>query len=97
MADRWFATMFMRFKNSRRTAADSRFVREADALCDKWKAATGRLSFPELLIDIRDFMALSSVANAEKYMAFWHHIISKGIAAHPRQTAEEKNVASMGR
>jgi hypothetical protein len=97
MADRWFSTMFMRFKNSRRTAAESRFGREVDALCEKWKSASGRLSFPELLIDIGDFIALSSVVNAEKYMAYWHCILSKGIAAQPRQTAEEKNAASMGR
>jgi hypothetical protein len=97
MADRWFSTMFVRFKNSRRTAAGSRFEREADTLCDKWRSAAGRLSFPELLIDIGEFIALSSVANAEKYLTFWHYFVAKGISAQSRQAAEEKNVASMGR
>jgi hypothetical protein len=97
MADRWFSTMFMRFKNSRRTAADSRFEREADTLCDKWRSATGRLSFPELLIDIGEFIALSSMANAERYLTFWHYFVAKGITAQSRSDAEEKNVARMGR
>lgn len=97
MADRWFSTMFMRFTNSRRTAAESRFVREADTLCNKWKSATGQLSFPNLLIDIGDFIALSSLANAEKYLAFWHYFVAKGSSTQPRQIAERKTIAGMGR
>jgi hypothetical protein len=77
MADRWFSTMFLRFKNSRRDAFGSRYGGEADRLCNKLKASAGQLSFHDMLGDLCGFMALSSKENAQQYFNYWGSILSK--------------------
>jgi hypothetical protein len=75
MADRWFATMFHRFKFNERDAYGSSFSSDAEKLCAKWKGAAGQLSFEAMLVDICQFLALASSENAMKYFAFWSTII----------------------
>jgi hypothetical protein len=88
MADRWFAAMFMRFANSRRDAFGSRFSRDADLLCDRWRGSAGRLSFHDMLADISNFMALSSKDNAEKFFRYWDAMLAQGSAVgQPKRAA----------
>ncbi len=87
MADRWFATMFFRFANSRRTAFDSALSRDADKLCDKWKGSAGRLSFHDMLGDISGFIALSSKGGAEKFDGYWSAVLNRGATGQPRRAA----------
>ncbi len=88
MADRWFATMFMRFANSCRDAFGSRFSRDADLLCDRWRGSAGRLSFHDMLADISNFMALSSKENADKFFQYWDATLARGAAAgQPKRAA----------
>lgn len=77
MADLWFSTMFIRFKNHKRQSYSSALLQDADVLCEKWKSAAGRLSFHDMLVDICEFMALSSKDNSLKYYAFWNAILNK--------------------
>ena len=71
MADLWFSAMFARFKAQPREAHGSRLAGEAETMCARWKDATSRRSFADLLADICQFMALSSQESALKYFAFW--------------------------
>jgi hypothetical protein len=88
MADRWFATMFHRFANSRRDAFGSRFSRDADLLCDKWRSSAGRLSFHDMLADISTFMALSSSDKAETFSRYWDATLARGASAgQPKRAA----------
>ena len=52
IADRWFSSMFIRFKGQARLTFDSRFTGEADRLCDKLLTSTGQLSFEGMLTEI---------------------------------------------
>lgn len=81
MADRWFSTMFVRFKASTREAFGSRYSGEANCLYDKLKTSAGQLSFQDILGDLCGFMALSSKENAQKYFNFWGSILSKANSA----------------
>jgi hypothetical protein len=78
MADRWFSTMFMRFKNSTRSTFGSAHTGAADALYEKWKVSAGQLSFHDMLKDTCDFMALSSQDHAQKYSGYWSAMLSNG-------------------
>lgn len=81
MADRWFATMFMRFANSNRDAFGSPHAKDAEALCARWKVSAGRLSFHDMLGDICQFIALSSQSDSQKYFDYWNSTLAKGAAA----------------
>lgn len=76
MADRWFSTMFIRFRDHKRADFGSLLSRDADMLCEKWKSAAGKLSFHNMLVDICEFIALSSADEAQKYLDYWMSILS---------------------
>ena len=80
IADRWFSTMYVRFKNSTREAYGSRLTHDAEALCGKWQQSAGRLSFHDMLADIANFIALSSKDGSQKYYDYWNSTLSKGSA-----------------
>jgi Glycosyl transferase family 2 len=77
IADRWFSTMFLRFKEDNRTAFDSPLTEAADRLCEKLQSSTGQLTFESVLAEIRGFIALSSQTGAQDYFDFWCAVIDK--------------------
>jgi hypothetical protein len=81
MADIWFSNMFQRFLVNPRLVFDSRCGAEADALCRKLRESQGSLSFLAMLSDICQFIALTSGANAQRYLTFWAELLK------PRQAA----------
>lgn len=76
MTDRWFTTMFIRFRDHKRADFGSPLSRDADMLCEKWKLVAGRLLFQDMLADICEFISLSSKDNSQKYHDFWTAILS---------------------
>jgi hypothetical protein len=77
IADLWFSSMFLRFKGHSRYTFDSPFTGEAEKLCAKLQAATGQLSFHDILSEISEFVALLSKTRAQAYFDFWDAILSK--------------------
>ncbi|MFN3657017.1 MAG: hypothetical protein ACK4UO_07160 [Pseudolabrys sp.] len=77
MTDQWFSVMFMRFAKSPRFPFDSRFVPQAETLCEKLRASQGRLSFQDMLTDICGLMALSSQDKAQAYFSFWNDVLNR--------------------
>jgi hypothetical protein len=78
IADRWFSTMFQRFKSQTRLTFGSSLVGEAEKTRAKLQATTGQLSFDGMLTEICGFMALSSKDKAQRYGDFWRAMIAKG-------------------
>jgi hypothetical protein len=77
MTDRWFSTMFVRFKGHARLTFESRFAGEAESLCAKLQASTGQLSFHNMLTEISSFIALFSKSHAQSYFDFWDAVLNK--------------------
>jgi len=77
IADRWFATMFVRFKGHARLTFGSPLAGEAERLCAKLLTSTGQLSFHGMLAEICGFIALSSESQAQSYFEFWDAVINK--------------------
>lgn len=71
IADRWFSSMFMRFKANRRLTFGSSFAEEGERLQAKLVTSTGQLSFQRMLIEISGFMSLLSESYARRYFDFW--------------------------
>ncbi len=86
IADRWFSTMFQRFQH-RRSAFDSPFKEQAEALYRKLLASTGQLSFPGMLAEICGFMALCSTPFAQRYFDFWIATVNRRPAVPQAETA----------
>jgi hypothetical protein len=92
IADRWFSSMFMRFKGHPRLTFDSKFTGAADKLCAKLLTSTGQLSFHDMVAEICGLIALFSEDKAQRYHDFWHAVLNKqtpvprpaGIAAQRR-------------
>ncbi len=76
ITDLWFSLMFERFKNDKRIKFNSRFNGEADRLREKLLLSTGRLSFSDMLKELRDFIALFSEEKAQSYYDFWDAMIN---------------------
>jgi hypothetical protein len=85
MADRWFATMFTRFKHNPRLTYGSPWTQDADRLCAKLQASTGQLSFQTMLAEISTFIGLFSRERAQRYFEFWNATINRRKPAQ-RQT-----------
>lgn len=77
VADRWFATMFARFKGHARLTFGSLYADEAEKVCAKLRTATGQLSFQNMLADICGFMALTSKSQAQNYFDFWDAVLNR--------------------
>jgi hypothetical protein len=77
IADRWFSTMFMRFKNNPRLTFESRFTGEAEKLCAKLLTSTGQLSFQGMLTEICSLIALFSKDHAQRYHDFWSAVLNR--------------------
>jgi Glycosyl transferase family 2 len=77
IADRWFSTMFLRFKNQGRTAFESRFAGDVEKLCAKFQASAGQLTFQDMLTDISGFFALFSKPQAQTYYEFWDAVLNR--------------------
>lgn len=84
ITDFWFSLMFDRFKNDARTTLDSRFAGQAGKVREKLLQSTGRLLFPDMLKELRDFIALFSADRANAYYDFWDAMINKGEPAPGR-------------
>ena len=80
IADRWFSTMFLRFKNPR-SAYGSVFKGEAEKLHAKLLTSTGQLSFEGMLAEICGLMALCSADLAQRYFDFWLAAVNKRVPA----------------
>jgi len=77
IADRWFTAMFGRFKSHPRLTFDSALADDAEKLCAKLRAATGQLTFQNILSDVCGFMALFSQSKAQSYFNFWDAVLNK--------------------
>lgn len=77
VADRWFATMFARFKGHARLTFGSSFADEGEELCVKLRTSTGQLSFQNMLAEICGFMALISKSKAQSYFDFWDAVLNR--------------------
>ena len=86
IADRWFSTMFVRFKGQSRLTFGSGLTGEAEKVCAKLQTTTGQLSFEGMLAEICAFIALSSKDGAQRYDDFWRAVIAKGKST-PRPAA----------
>ena len=86
VADRWFSTMFLRFKGHARLNIESGLTGEAEKVCAKLQTTTGQLSFEGMLAEICGFIALSSKDGSQRYDDFWRAVIAKGKSA-PRPAA----------
>jgi hypothetical protein len=95
VADLWFSSMFIRFKNHSRHTLDSPFTVEADKLCAKLQTASGQLSFHDILAKISEFIALLSKPRAQTYFDFWDAMLSNRKPA-PQDFASPKLMAAGG-
>lgn len=77
VADRWFSTMYARFKGGGRLTYGSPHAVEGEKLCAKLRTASGQLTFQSLLSDICSFIALSSRDKAQGYFDFWNAMLSR--------------------
>jgi len=77
IADRWFSSMFIRFKGHARLTFESRFTGEADRLCAKFLTSTGQLSFQDMLAEICSLIALFSKCHAQRYHDFWDAVLNR--------------------
>ena len=91
IADRWFATMFTRFKGHARLTFGSPLTGEAEKLCAKLLTSTGQLSFHGMLTEICGFLALSSKGQAQSYFEFWDAVINKRKPAAPCRRCQRMN------
>ncbi len=76
ITDLWFSTMFARFGGHGRIKFESRFNDDAEKLRDRLLQSAGRLSFQDLLVQLCDFIALSSAEKSQNYYKFWHAMIN---------------------
>ncbi len=77
IADRWFSTMFLRFREDNRTAFNSPLTEAADRLCEKLQSSAGHLTFQRVLAEISGFLALSSQTGGQDYFDFWDAVNNK--------------------
>jgi len=77
IADRWFSSMFMRFKANPRLTFDSAFADEAEKLRIRLLTSTGQLSFQRMLIEICGFMSLLSESYSRRYFDFWSMAVDR--------------------
>jgi hypothetical protein len=70
-ASRWFEVMFSRFVADKRVEGGSRFGREAEALCEKWRQNSGNFILEDLAADIYGFIGLFAPEKARLYRDFW--------------------------
>jgi hypothetical protein len=77
MADRWFSSMFYRFKSQPRLTFDSQHAVEAEKIRAKLLASTSQLSFQGMLTEICSAIALSSRDDAQRYYDFWDAAINR--------------------
>ena len=77
IADRWFSTMFLRFKGHARLTLDSQFAGEAAKLSAKFQETTGQVTFQDMLTDISGFFALFSKQRAQNYFEFWDAVLNR--------------------
>lgn len=89
VADRWFSSMFMRFKGHQRLTFDSRFAGEAQKICAKLLASTGQLQFQDMLTEICGLIALFSEDGAQRYFHHWDAAINRPKPA-PRSVEIER-------
>jgi hypothetical protein len=94
IADRWFSSMFVRFKEQTRLTFGSKFAAEAKNVSSKLLTSSGALSFQDLLAQISGLMALFSKDKAQRYYDFWDAAISQPKpAAHVLEaSADERAV-----
>jgi hypothetical protein len=77
VADRWFSSMFIRFKGWPRLTFDSPFTAEAQKICAKLQTSTGQISFDGMLAEICALFALFSQDGAQRYFDFWQAMINQ--------------------
>ena len=77
IADRWFSSMFVRFKGHPRLTFDSKFAAEAKTVCANLLISSGHLTFQGLLTEICGVIALFSKDNAQRYYDFWDATINR--------------------
>ena len=71
LASYWFSGLYSTFVNSASPRVpDGKFDRHAFALAVKW-ASTRQVKLDDLLVDIAEFYALSSVELGQRYYDFW--------------------------
>ena len=93
IADRWFSSMFVRFKDHSRLTFDSKFAAEAKTVCTKLLTSSGQLTFQDLLAEICGLIALFSKDNAQRYFDFWDATIKRRKpAAHIAEVAADAHV-----
>jgi hypothetical protein len=68
--------MFNRFRLQQRMGFESPIADEAEKLCQKFRGATGQMTFNSILADVSTLIALSSPAHAQKYFEYWAAIIN---------------------
>jgi hypothetical protein len=88
VADRWFATMFARFKGNPRLTFDSHFAGESALLSAKLLASAGQISFQNMLEEISRFMALFSKNFAQRYFEFWDSQVNSRRDELPRRATQ---------
>jgi hypothetical protein len=84
VADRWFSSMFVRFKGNLRLTFGSPFAEEGERLRAKLVTSTGQLSFQRMLIEITGFMSLLSESYARRYFEFWSAAMDSGRTSQDR-------------
>jgi hypothetical protein len=87
IADRWFSSMFLRFKAQIRSGFASRLAGESEKLRAKLLTSTGQLAFDGMLGEICNFLALMSEDQARRYFEFWNAMLNKPKAALRQATA----------
>jgi Glycosyl transferase family 2 len=87
IADRWFSSMFIRFKGQERSNFASRFAGESEKLRAKLLTSTGQLAFDGMLAEICSFLALMSQDQAQRYFEFWDAALNKRRPAARQATA----------
>jgi hypothetical protein len=77
VADRWFSSMFIRFKGHQRLTFDSPFAGEAQKIGAKLLTSTGQLQFKDMLTEICGLIALFSEQSAHRYFDYWDAAINQ--------------------
>jgi hypothetical protein len=94
IADRWFSSMFIRFKGQPRLTFDSPHAAEAQKLCAKLQTASGQLAFQGMLAEICALIALFSADSAQRYFDFWDATINRRQPApRPAETMAQSRPA----
>jgi hypothetical protein len=76
IANLWFSTMFLRFKNNKRLTFGSKFTGEVEKAAAKMQAMAGTVTFDVMLLEICAVLKIFSEEKAQRYFDYWDAMLN---------------------